>query len=786
MTPNVYNWTQSAADCMGNSGNLVGGDNKSHAIYQGGQTAQGLLQQWAKPGSRQEPMQWMANDIPFAPPDSKVEAATTSLGFGSTAAECGPLAFAEHAFLWLTSPTGRGGERVFDSPIFFDLSTPDAKGRYNLIQNQPNVVPRFRVRGAKPPQVGTQEEQVSGSVLMAQPQHGGKYGSLVYYEIAVNDIYAYLVSAAALPAPGLIPRNQTDHFPTTNSDMDAISALEKKLKLTLPKVSGHTDEVALTVETKTSWVEADQTPRECKYITRTATIPTYDTKDPHKWVVNGQKTTSLALVGMHIAASAGGHPEMIWSTFENICNTPNGQYALLAAPASNAVQNALSTCLGAIPSCGIPYIVEDCPASCAGPPQTLSITSVPVSGNWLFAHNGSKGPFNRPRMHLSGTDIVAGGAGDIGPSDTQRVAAWGTVGGSNQTSPQGMQDSLLSTLIVAMNAAVYTSLAPGDIRAWYVMIGAIWTKDGKAPAGGNIAGAGSLANTTMETYQQGAGNNCFACHSGHPGQTPGTSMSHIFGSINSLFPAGDVIPTSSNGEHAAPSPGGSATPPGLSQLANSPLTNPGTAVTPNTPSLANAPVSAANLESSAVNAAVTNRTALPNPLPSHGVEAATAATAAGAVAAATLVSSQPNPNGGSTCTYQTGNTTFTREKKGACPPTSKVPAEAPAATAVGSAALVSSQPNPNGGSTCTYQLGNTTFTRDKKGACPPTSNPPKTAASASHSGASVKEEKESPTASSFVLVGSEHQGDKLVCTYSKGDKTVTHTTKKSTCPETPK
>jgi hypothetical protein len=62
----------------------------------------------------------------------------------------------------------------------------------------------------------------------------------------------------------------------------------------------------------------------------------------------------------------------------------------------------------------------------------------------------------------------------------------------------------------------------------------MWT-DGNLPSGSNTKGTGQLANSTMETFQQPS--HCFKCHSGHMlGTDKGGGMSHIWGTLKSLFP----------------------------------------------------------------------------------------------------------------------------------------------------------------------------------------------------------------------------------------------------------
>jgi hypothetical protein len=74
----------------------------------------------------------------------------------------------------------------------------------------------------------------------------------------------------------------------------------------------------------------------------------------------------------------------------------------------------------------------------------------------------------------------------------------------------------------------------GDVRNNYVMTGATWTAFGLRPAFGNHVGTSRMANTTMETYQQGGNTtssggstNCLTCHVPQSTSDPVTGVSHI-------------------------------------------------------------------------------------------------------------------------------------------------------------------------------------------------------------------------------------------------------------------
>jgi hypothetical protein len=328
--------------------------------------------------------------------------------------------------------------------------------------------------------IDTEEGQaVDNAVLMAQN------GSLVYYITMYNDVNAYFVTALADHA------FSATQFPTTQSALNPIVSFAAAHGRTFP------DPDALTVELKTAWVETAGLANPNTYITTTATIPTY-TKSSTTWVASGQKTTTLALVGLHFVATAAGHPEMIWATFEHVANAPDATYAYNSTSGAKTVtQN--------------------------------------TAGTWLFAANGATAPFNHANMTVNGANInVLSSA----PSNTLRMKPWGA-GSDKAPNPLVGSAAASNTDIISIDNSVIGQLAAGDLRANYVMRGATWTENGNNPdqpfPSGIEVGTSQLANTTMETYQQGSGAfstsvNCFFCHG-----TNTTIVSHVFGDIKPLF-----------------------------------------------------------------------------------------------------------------------------------------------------------------------------------------------------------------------------------------------------------
>ena len=503
---------------------------------------------------------------------------------------CSFYQWSEQMFLWLLSPAPSaygGGAHIFDSPAFYDVSPPDGSGNRTFIPHVPGKIRVFNLRDAKvgfhglpvifdkagrmleverpklgptgrqlilnqsgqqieigrvtlgpdkkpvfmdkagkvipKPQPIFRKELITGravqkvqkfmidkipvfldpagkvvDVEQGQADDGvlqAQNGSLVYYALMVNDVFAYFRTGAE--DGGILPK--PTKFPTTQADLNKIVAFASSHGKTFP------DPNALAIEVKSSWVEAAGLANLSSYVTMKATIPTYNKSNPDDWVVNGQKTVLLALTGIHVVGSTAGHPEMIWATFEHFGNTPNATYKYVDS--SNATKTVTSS----------------------------------TAGTWLFAASNSAAPFNVVHMQSGGTHILRVSPFHITPSNTMRMKVWG---GGFDFSPNPLDASTAASNseIISINNSVRGQLAAGDVRANYFMIGSTWTIGGASPSGpfksgaGNEVGTSQLANTTMETYQQGgsnlwsAGANCFSCHGSNT-----TSVSHIYPFLKPLF-----------------------------------------------------------------------------------------------------------------------------------------------------------------------------------------------------------------------------------------------------------
>ena len=352
---------------------------------------------------------------------------------------------------------------------------------------------RFVFLDAKGKLTQSEVGQATGHVLMS------KQGSLVYYLSSVNDVYAYYMTGVK---NGELNGSR---FPVTAGARDSITAYAHKTGHTLP------DSNVLALEIKSSWVEASSLPNADQYFQVKATIPVYDTTSNVKWTPKGEKTVAMAMVGMHIVGSVAGHPEMIWATYEHNGITPNAAYEYTTKEGKTATQPA------------------------------------DTGTGWVFSTDASTTAVNVP--HMGNRDgrktvpyITAQTGKTISASNTQRVFAWGAFGEAN---PRSKSAAASNTELISINKTITTLLAPGDVRANYLLIGATWTEKGAAPNGksysaqfsapGSAVGTNVLANSTMETYFQTSSKSCFTCHSNSdkPGVLP-SNLSHYFSSLQPM------------------------------------------------------------------------------------------------------------------------------------------------------------------------------------------------------------------------------------------------------------
>lgn len=411
--------------------------------------------------------------------------------------------WASQMFLWLTSPTS-GGEYTLNSPTFYTVSPADSLNQRTLIPHVPGQALRAFANVSKDGLPETEESQATDDVLMS------KDGSLLYYITMVNDVYAQFLTAAK---GGLMAGNQ---FPTTQASLDSVVNFANLNGVTL------TDSSTLTMELKTSWVDARTLSDASNYVQVKAIIPTYNIVNDTLWTPSGETTATLALVGIHIVGSVSNHPEMVWASFEHKSNTPNASYSYLTSK------------------------------------NTVMTVPAETGGDWLLNSNASDPSVNISHMVYNNPNIV-GNKFPISPSNTVRTKPWGS---STDVIPNQLDTSISASNseIISINNSLQSLLVGNDIRKNYIFLGATWTPNGLAPTGksytpkdknsldsvGVAIGTSQLANSTMETYAQNGTTynsygSCFGCHHGSEkisGKTvyslnPG-KLSHVYSEINPL------------------------------------------------------------------------------------------------------------------------------------------------------------------------------------------------------------------------------------------------------------
>jgi len=385
-----------------------------------------------------------------------------SLNFRADGPECNFFKWAERMFYWLTSPEKAGGV-AFQSPDFFAISAPDSEGRRTMTRNTPGKVDLF-LRKAKSVEAGGQAGK--HGVLMAQNK------SLVFYASHVNDAYAYFLTGVKNGVITAHPPRPL-RFPVEQSELDEVARVAASHGTNLRNPN------TLVLELKSAWIRTTGLdPR--KYITMTATIPTYDISNDQRWTPNGTEQTQLALVGLHVVGSVSGNPNQVWATFEHVDNAPMAPYSY------NNVAN-----------------------------QVITVSPAPGRA-WAFSSQSCVAPVNEELMHAQNAPNIEAHPGKrIEPGHICRMNAWGTP--PTDTEVVGM-----NTQIISINSAIMGMVPNDDVRKNYLMVGATWR-------GG--VGASRLSNTTLETFDQ--SKNCSSCHLGNLADG---RLSHMFRPLNPLSP----------------------------------------------------------------------------------------------------------------------------------------------------------------------------------------------------------------------------------------------------------
>jgi hypothetical protein len=505
-------------------------------------------------------------------------------------------------FLWLTSPAPSeygGGARVFDSPVFYDVSPPDAMGTRTFIPHTPGLI---RFLGVREAQLGPDRLPVvvdkTGRMFEVEAPQVAPSGKPIILNRAGN---AVEVESATIENGKAVFRDKAGKTiagakPALRPQLSIVRPSQLQIRNANVLQRFNIGGIPVFVNSAGAVIDVEQGQAGGGQVlqAQNGSLIYYATmvNDVYAYFLTGAKnggitpmptqfpTTQAQLNQIKAFATAHSKtlPDDIALAVElktswiEAAGLPNiGNYITMSAtvptydktnPAQwvangqKTVQLALvgmhvvgSTAghpemiwatfehFGATPNGTYTYN-----ATTGTNPKTVTQST---AGTWLFSATNSTGPFNVAHMRLSGTSIVPIGTNSISPSDTLRIKPWG---GASNASPNPLDATVAAsnTEIISINHSVSTQMPTGDVRDNYYMTGATWTIGGAAPSGnfgnpgnpgGNAVGTSQLNNTTMETYQQG----------NPPLNTPGsncffchssntTNVSHIYGGLQPLFP----------------------------------------------------------------------------------------------------------------------------------------------------------------------------------------------------------------------------------------------------------
>ena len=483
---------------------------------------------------------------------------------------CDFYKWSEQMFLWLTSPSATGdGTHVFDTPVFFDVSLPDASGKRTFIPHTPGSLRNF---SASIPQRGPNEERVvfdQTGEMFTVVQHVGRRVTIIRdlegRQVEIQQLEATPEgqplfrdsSGNAIPleaAPNQSPRLIDNSGREIELSSNRITVNGEQMLLTtsgdvLDLEFGQADKSVLMAQNNSLVYYSLQTNDVFAYFltgTKNGGItpaPTqFPTKDPeldaikqfastHSTTFTDANALTIELKSAWIETTGLDASQYVivnatiptYDTSDPAHWVPKGtRQAELALVGIHVVGSTVGH--PEMVWATVEHVNNALNEQYSYLDATDAMKTVPknTAGTWLLSTSGATGPANNLRMRQSGADIKAVPGQTIGPSDVLRINPWGTAAASGENVSN-------NTDIIAINNSVIGQLAAGDVRKNYIMTGATWTIDGAAPDANNQVGTNQMANATMETFFQPS--NCFDCHA-----TNKVGVSHIFTPLQPLFP----------------------------------------------------------------------------------------------------------------------------------------------------------------------------------------------------------------------------------------------------------
>ena len=490
---------------------------------------------------------------------------------------CSFYQWSKQMFLWLTSPApptyGSGGNFIFDSPAFYDVSPPDpTTGKRTLIPHTPGFIHPLGIRTAQLGPNGTQIMfDTSGRILEVAPpkpaaapapqilDSTGKLRTLAHIQFGQQGARVLLDSTGAIITPKAPPpvalsigRPSVEPIQVQKVLIDNLPIFIDPQGNVVPVEQGEAGGGEVLESQKnslvyyaimvndvyayflTGWrdnaIEAGNanpvfptTLSDLNAITAFALAHGETFPDPDALAVEVKtswvEASTLPDPSNYITIT-GTIPT--YNTSSTTAWTPTGQKTVqLALVGMHVVGStnqhpemvwATFEHFGNTPLAAYSYVNKT--GTQINVPET-------TGGTWLFSASGNPNPFNQVHMRevSSSVGIQAVSPFTISPSNTLRLKPFGA---ASNVSPNPLDSSpaASNSEIIAINDSVASQMPAGDIRNNYFMTGATWAIPGSpGPNGtGTEVGTSQMTNSTLETYDQGpattlGGLNCLDCHS---------------------------------------------------------------------------------------------------------------------------------------------------------------------------------------------------------------------------------------------------------------------------------
>lgn len=411
--------------------------------------------------------------------------------FNAPTKDCQFQQWAWTTFIHFMKKTGPQG-----SPLFLSLPTPEDLDNPSFSYEESGEVGAARELMLKPrfQKPGLALSRGGGEDLSAIGQAGSngilvdQNSRVVYYSIHMNPPYFKFAKA---------------HIGTENYSK------------TPPTETFPIDATVL----KTAWmVVEDETKLPSDTFTTKATLQLIEEDPEHKGQLKisdkTQPGVTVALVGVHVVGTVKDHPEFLWATFEQKENSPD-------LPGGTSV----------------------------GSNQQVS------NRNFSFYKAGTLGSKSNQQPKSYSIDVATQKTKPI--TNTVRQFAHGGAEFSAESPTVSGQSRVedIDSINLNMGQAIpaHSNLIDPAF-AGYNLIGSVWIDTRQTPLKpglnlfANSVGSITLASSTMETYVQGLGTNCFSCHNTQPFGTKlankNIAISHII--LGSLRTSQPTDPASSS------------------------------------------------------------------------------------------------------------------------------------------------------------------------------------------------------------------------------------------------